>query len=443
MLLLGVLALVAIVSVWHPHDLRLAVARMFQPWAHLPWPQADQLEFVSLPKAIASGQELQIEIIDRVPPLPLQIDVYVRGADASASSEVNSYLANNLSEVAVVTLPSIEQAIEIRAIGGDDRTMPWQRIDVAQPPQLESFRFQVNPPVYTGRPATEIVGNRIQVLARSRVRFFGRFEEAIQRIEVDVQHTSEASRLTDSNATNESALSTSLLSDGSITLDDDQRGFSIAVCDEQAQKSAVSWRLRVTTLAGVVITTPEVWAVEILEDTPPTVVLAEQELSQISTDALLPLRGNAADDLGLSEVAMRWQIEAAETTEPGKWQLWSASENEGNARREFVVEKTWQLESQIPLVAGQRLQIWLEAKDTLGQLGKSTPQTLEVRDSRDVLESIAGRQSELLEQVRALTEAQRRNSQLASRSREIIQHSDTVRREEVDARQCFSDATIY
>ncbi len=448
-LLLSVLAIVAVVAAWHPQDMRRALARLFQPWATLPWPQADQLEFVNLPKAIARGQELQVEIIDLVPPLPQQIDVYVRVVDANVPSEAIAYSANNLTDVAVVTLPSMDQAIEIRALGGEDRTMPWQRIDVAQPPKLESFRFQVHPPAYTGRPDTEIVGNRIQVLARSHVRFSGRFEEAIQRVEVDVQNTSEANSLARSgerkvaveNEPSAGAPQALTGGNGSITLDDDKRSFSMLVCDESfqaiahenIQQSRVSWRLRVTTLAGVVITAPEIWAVEILTDVPPTVVLAEQELSQISTDASLPLRGNASDDLGLSEVAMRWQIEAAETTDPGKWQLWSTSDSERTSRREFVVEHTWLLGSQIPLVAGQRLQIWLEAKDTFGQLGKSTPQTLEVRDSQDVLESIAGRQSELLEQVRSITEAQRRNSQLASRSREIILQSETVRREEVDA----------
>ncbi len=85
------------------------------------------------------------------------------------------------------------------------------------------------------------------------------------------------------------------------------------------------------------------------------------------------------------------------------------------------------------LVSGQRLNLWLEARDALGQIGKSSSQSLEVREAADVLDSIAARQSQLLEQVRAITEAQRRNSQLASRSREIVEQAENVRREEIDA----------
>ncbi len=438
-LLLGVMILVVTASVRRPDEARLALARLFQPWANLPWPQADQLAFVNLPKALASGQELQLEIIDRVPPLPERIDVYVRRADMISTSrgttEATVYSASNLTDVAVVTIPSIDQAIEIRAVGGADRTMPWQRIDVAQPPQLASFRFQVDPPAYSGRPPMEIVGNRIQVLARSRVTFAGQFAEAVRSVEVVRQNTYADSGLAQAKGSQDAAASPlpTSLSDGTIDLNEDERSFSFVVSDETTAASVLNWRLRVTTVAGVAITSPEIWAVEILADAPPTVVLAEQELAQISSDVKLPLRGKASDDLGLSEVAMRWQIENTDMTEPGRWALWSNSDEPSATRREFNVEQVWQLDSQLPLVAGQRLQIWLEATDTLGQLGKSSPQSLEVRDAQDVLESIAGRQSQLLEQVRAITEAQRRNSQLAARSREIIQQSESVRREEADA----------
>ncbi len=69
----GLAALVIVAGIfaaWRPADAQLALTRLFAPWAELPWPQRDQLRFVNLPKVIASGHELNVEIIDLVPPCP-------------------------------------------------------------------------------------------------------------------------------------------------------------------------------------------------------------------------------------------------------------------------------------------------------------------------------------------------------------------------------------
>ena len=424
--LLAALVFAVSMAAWRPNDVRLAVARLFSPWLSLPWPQSDQLQFVDLPKVIANGHELNLEIVDAVPPLPESISLQVRYPDSDSPFEFINYPTKNLADVAIGSVPSVDQPIEIRAVGGDDDSMIWQRVDVAQPPKLESFRFRIEPPSYSGREPSEIVGNRIQVLVGSRVWFVGRVAEPVAGIEAVLQRKAEVAADSRQDAASSVAAN-------AVSLATNGRDFEWQVCDETTAVGFQAWRWKLTTQAEFAIESPELWSVEIVADAAPVVTLADQDLAQLSPEAVLRLRGSANDDLGLKDVSLRWQIEGTEAAEPGSFSLWSSSDDAQSARREFAIDRTWQFESNVGLLAGQRLMLWMEARDTLGQVGRSTSQTLEVRSAEDVLESIAARQSQLLDQIRSITEAQRRNSQLASRSREIVEQSGSVRREDVDA----------
>ena len=418
--LLAALALAASMAVWRPADVRLAVARLFSPWLALPWPQNDQLQFVDLPKVIANGHELNVEIIDAVMPLPETVVLQVRYPESDSPQEYINYPTKNLTDVAVGSVPSVDQPIEIRAVGGDDHNMAWQRIAVAQPPKLESFRFRIEPPKYSGRAPSEIVGNRIQVLAGSRVLFLGRVAEPLTGIEAAMQRRSESNTIAKLETDSETA---------AVTLAANGRDFEWQVCDESTAVGVQSWRWKLTTQADFTIESPELWTLEIVADAVPVVTLAEQELAQLSPDATLQLRGTAVDDLGLRSVALRWQVEGTEPGEPGSFSLWEVNAGADEPSREFALDRNWQFDSSVALLAGQRLMLWMEARDSLGQVGKSATQTLEVLSAEDVLESIAARQSQLLDQIRTITEAQRRNSQLAARSREIVEQADAVRRD--------------
>jgi hypothetical protein len=415
------LLFIGVVAIWRPADVRLAIARLLAPWADLPWPMQDQLQFVNLPKVVASGQELNLEIIDLQPPLPDNMQLQLRYPDSDSPLELITYPVKNMADVALASVPNVDQPIEVRAMGGDDDQMAWQRIDVAQPPKLDSFRFKIQPPEYSGRPPSEIIGNRIQALVGSRIVFIGRFAEPILKVEVAQQ-----SKSTDSARGANVELA-------EVELNGNGRDFEWLVCDERSQLGVQTWRWKVTARTDLTIEPPEIWSVELIADAPPVVTMKEQELSQLSPEAALLVKGNATDDLGLVDISLRWQIEGSDMVEPGKFSLWELGESGTPEQREFAVDRTWQLDSSLGLLAGQRLNLWLEARDSLGQIGKSSTQSLEVREAADVLESIAERQSQLLEQVRAITEAQRRNSQLAARSREIVEQADSVRREEIDA----------
>ena len=409
------------IALWRPTEFRLATARLLAPWAELPWPMQDQLQFVNLPKVIASGQELNVEIIDLQAPMPENIELLMRFPESDSPQELITYPTKNITDVAIASIPNVDQSIEIRAVGGDDNQMRWHRIDVAQPPKLESFRFKIQPPDYTGRPATEIVGNRLQALAGSHVQFVGRFAEPVLKVEVARQYKADAS-------TDESKAESA-----KVELNANGRDFEWLACDENTPLGVQTWRWRVTAKTELTIESPEIWSVELIADAAPVVTMKEQELSQLSPKAALLVKGGATDDLGLVNVSLRWQIEGSDIVEPDKFSLWELNAAGVKEQREFAVDRTWQLDSSLGLLAGQRLYLWLEACDSHGQVGKSSTQTLEVREAADVLESIAARQSQLLEQVRAITEAQRRNSQLASRNREIVEQAEALRRAEIDA----------
>lgn len=451
-------------TLWRAADVQHSLARLFMPLAKLPWPQADQLQFVNLPSVLTSGQELYLEVIDQRPPLPETIELQVRPVEHSNSQDISVYPMRNLDASAVVTLAEVDQAIEVRAIGGDDYRMAWQRIDVAQAPKLTSHQFQIEPPKYSGRPPLQIVGHRIQVLAGSRVTLSGSFAEPIARLTANPLPATRHGGTPATGATTSAAQATEPAvaeprTLPSVNLASNQRDFNLLIGDANTPPGTITFRLGITTREEVTIDSSEIWTVEVVADAVPAITLAEQELAQVAPQATLTLRGQATDDLGLSSIELVWNrlnnqpstlpptddigelpqadnVVAVELAPAQRVTIWSAKQADveaGLALREFTIEHAWEIASKLDLRAGDQLQLWLEARDTLGQVGQSNRQNLEVRDPQQILEALTQQQSLLLEQLQSLTDTQRRNAQLVQRSAEIIQQANDVRREEQDA----------
>ncbi|MCA9134281.1 MAG: hypothetical protein KDA45_14030, partial [Planctomycetales bacterium] len=434
--------LLAGVALRWPDETQLAMQRMVLPWAAHHWPRNDQLAFRNPPQVVAWGSDLQLEVIDRKLPAPEPIDLHFRSADDTSSRSVTVIPTTMVSDIAVGNLPAVQQAIEVRAVGGDDDTMPWHRIDVVQPPKLNKYSFVITPPDYAGQEAQELVGHHIQVLAGSQVKFVGQFSEPIDQAVVEllpapanVPPSVDALRSEGMPAVEEAAQPVQA-TEWLAMLEPDGRTLTIGSAEGQAitATQSLAWQLLISTRDGLHIHQPDSWSLEVVPDAPPVASLQAAELLQLSAQATLPLAGRATDDLGLTEVVARLQIDGAEDSEPRRYPLWTAGEPSAGQlpSREQVLQANWDLSTGPPLVTGQRISIWLEARDTSGQVGRSQSQSFEIRPSDELLLAIQERQNQILHRVRGLVDSQRRNAQLAARTRQRMQVEQRVDREETD-----------
>ena len=128
------------------------------------------------------GQPLDLFVVNVRGPLPQPVLVEFRQRGRLPQSEPLRMVplrdsADQSREAAAIRLPIDEGAIEFRAVGGDDREMPWHELRIVPPPKLESFRVEIVPPKYTGEAATMLpegatqvratVGSRVRVTAKA------------------------------------------------------------------------------------------------------------------------------------------------------------------------------------------------------------------------------------------------------------------------------------
>lgn len=418
-----VFVLVGLFFLW-PNETQVAIARLAMPWSAHHWPQRDQLAFRDPPSVVAIGSEIQLEIVDSCPPLPERVELQMRSSGASSSVLQSSFETIQVGDMAVGNLPPVTASIDVRAVGGDDRSMPWHRIAVVQPPQLTDYQFVVQPPGYSGLAKTEVIGRRIAVLAGSQVEFRGRFNEPIKQVAVKVL----SQPATDSKQ------------ELSARMANDSRRFELGSVTggPLTFQQSLDWQLAIVTAEGLEMLLPERWRIEATADAPPLIALQSSDLAELSANAQLVLRGQASDDLGLAEVVARLQVVGDENAQLASLPIWndtsitSSVVDLNDAQRELTIETPWNISQLSSLSVGQRIAVWLEARDSAGQWGRSDKQEFAIRDSQDLVKSIQHRQSQLLERVRELVDTQRRNSQLFSRADELARQTNRVEREQLD-----------
>ncbi len=454
------LTLIACFLIW-PQESWIGLARLTAPWAARPWPRADRLELQNPPLAVAAGSQNQVEIIDARPPLPEKVDLLLRPA-AEESSSVTLIPATVVGEMAVANLPPAELAFEIRAVGGEDQAMPWHRVEVVRPPLVDSFHFQVETPAYAGGESSEIVGKRIPALAGSRIQFRGHLSAPVRGLGLKLF----APVAPQVAAPQDGQPSESNASGWEIKLRDNLQDFVIADADggPWTARQSTSWQISVQTVDDLQITLPDLWSIDVIRDAPPVVLVREPAMREVSATALLPLFGQATDDLGLVRVVARAQMGQPVRTEllAGESNTTALAENEASIElniweamvdsedpsklsksvpKQKAIDTTWELLRELQAVAdsnstsfeGQDVTVWIEATDTLGQLGKSQPQRFVIRTEEQLLATLADKQRQLLEQIRDLSNSQRKNRELAARTAEVIAQSRMADQGAVDA----------
>ncbi len=436
-----------------------AMRRLMWPLGELAWPKTVELKLVredlspvtsspDKPLRTMQGQPLDLFVINARGRLPQPVHVEFRQRGRLSQSEPLRTAtlrdsADQTGEVAAIRLPLDEGVIEFRAVGGDDRDMPWHALHIVPPPKIESFRVEVAPPSYTGEPPMTLPEGATQVRAvvGSRVTIAAKLTRSVQRAEAG--STGHEIKLAENGR--DLRWKFAIQQPGTQTQ-------QLAVTDRDGFQNPSALRLEVVGVA----------------DPPPVVTLEQPGTDQLVTaNATIRLAAAARDDRQLRDVALEHSVVRTPTSEltPDVGVRATAEGGQATDREDWHVENVphegereanirldWALSKLSPAV-GDRIALRVVASDhcDVGEprVGRSVTRTLTVVTSEEKLSEIAHRLDLLLHDLEMLaTKQSQTNDQTdllrvqAEKAREFRpQDRDSLKRVELDQRQIDSRLT--
>ena len=144
-ILVGTAAMSLVVA--RPEASRVALHRLLKPWGNDAWPQVNHLKFPNPVRRIAYGHRFRAELIDaQSAPVDGEVTIlYRRGPEGTPPEKALMRFEAGLWSA---EREKVTQDFSYRAIGGDDRSMPWIDVQVVEPPTVREVRWKVDFPRY-------------------------------------------------------------------------------------------------------------------------------------------------------------------------------------------------------------------------------------------------------------------------------------------------------
>jgi hypothetical protein len=169
-----------------PESARIFLIRYFSPFSAPEWPRYCELEGVNIPKTIAKGDDLEVEIRSTGRRHPNTVTIY------SKSSSQDYYDAALMLRYGVSSFKkvfeNVNEPFKFYAVGGDART-PVYAIDVKVRPFIEEILLWFEFPSYTGMQNTPKEspvkgGTRSDVPVGSKVKFVATANNVLKRAQL-------------------------------------------------------------------------------------------------------------------------------------------------------------------------------------------------------------------------------------------------------------------
>ncbi len=135
-----------------PSDSFLALERLVNPLGDAAWPPVNDLAFTHRVDRLAAGQSFEIELIDRNRQMPGDVQIEYRWTNQSGQEQIDREKMQPVGDLMVARRDKVAASFDYRAEGGDDHRMPWQHVDVVEPPRIATLEIALHPPGYTGWP---------------------------------------------------------------------------------------------------------------------------------------------------------------------------------------------------------------------------------------------------------------------------------------------------
>lgn len=452
---LFVTAITALTVLLHPAEAVTSVKRLAFPFAPIPWPRAVELQLVHAdlssatfdpehPFLIARGDILELYVKNRKGKLPERVWFeYRMGDEGPVARETLRQTTvrdeqGQSHETAILSWIATRGEMQFRVSGGDDETMPFYRVEVVQPPNLESLQVTVTPPAYSSQPKDVLppgVGH-VQGLVGTTVEV---------------------------TATSDKPLKSAVLHVGSqagVDIPLDTTNSQIAVTFEITEPVASYYWIELTDERGFTDHEPVRYELRGIGDGVPVVTI-ESPVTDVTltADAELPIEILAKDDLGLREVRIRYQIGDDEVTKtiplfthPKQDALSPADGAAGLGPQQQQVDHIWKM-SDLQLEPGTQIVFRGEATDDCDvgppHIGSSIPRTITIVSRDQKQKELASRVGDLHDALKQATEMQQRarqqtrelQAQLDNVGELRSQDLDQLQRTELDQRQTASRLT--
>lgn len=289
-----VLTLLMLFGFTLPAEMSLGFKRLVMPWNESPWPRENHLELVDCPKKITQGESIELVCYDKQGKLPDDIIVEYRIASESGE-RFESVPMTIVGNEAVSTRQNIQNKLRYRVVGGDDRTMAWQTLEVLNPPTINNLEVEVVPPTYSGIPPYRSSG-RLEVLSGSYVSIKATTDQKLQSARV---------KLSDGSTIECQIVETG--NNFTIRPDSWQIKFDKSLTN-------ATWHIDLQSVDGSKISSsPQL--LRVVEDRSPKLkwVLPQSDL-YLTTRANIPIEIEAIDDLALSSCWLEGTITNLDTS---------------------------------------------------------------------------------------------------------------------------------
>jgi hypothetical protein len=406
-LLVGIGALA--ICLWQPRLAQVGLARLVNPLGRSEWPKAHRLAFKKTPRQLAVGQPFEVELVDLAGRLPSSVRLHYRYTVGDEVTEEVEPM-QRVGDLMLAHKDHITRPFEYRAEGGDDHSMEWISLVVVEPPRVEAFEVTLHPPAYTGFPATSSE-KRIRALRGTRVEIAGTATKPLRSASVKL----------DSGARY------------AATLDATGFGFKIAPADFLVDESTM-YSFELTDREDLIGGAETRWEIRAITDSPPSVSIEDPATNIfVTSDAALPVRILAKDNLRIASVSMEFTRSDRSNEEATRISLYTGPEKVTplaldappgslEAGESQPVEHRWEL-GPLGLKPGDLLSLSALASDYLPQVGQSAiSRRITIISPAELEDRLAQRQGVILAELsRALQMQRDARSQV---SRLEIQHRE-------------------
>ena len=396
---LGAVALAAA----DPKSCEIALARLVQPLADITWPQVHHLAIRNPAGRIARGQPFEVEVVDRDGVrLPAEVRIHYRSENPDGTLTHEAEPMRFVRGMMVARRERVMRPFSFRVEGGDDRSMPWQPVDVVEPPAIESLRVKLTPPPYTGWPPEQSDGN-IRALVGTRAEITAAATKPL----------SSATLLLDGGA----ALAARITEDG--------YGLSVPAAPSPPWTidGRRSYTFRLVDREGLSGGEDVRWEIHGIPDTPPTASIDEPSADLfVVARAVVPVRVTAEDNLAIRKIDLEFTRSDAAASPPQSLVLFAGPDraprtsgpiSAAGAADRRTLTYAWKLEG-LRLAPGAQVTFRAVATDYKPQAGKSDPRRLTIITPEELAERITSRQAAILAELSRVLEIERRGREQVS-----------------------------
>lgn len=388
-----------------------ALARIFHPFQHRPWPRVNHLVLDDVPEKMARGANFRVELYDKNHNLPSAAMIHFRYRDSHGKRVLISRPMERRGDRMTATWHNVMQSFDVWATGGDDQDMEPQTVEVVIPPRVSNLNLTLVPPGYTRLPARSS-GPNVEAFYGTAVRVLAEFDQPLLQ----------------------SALKTSLGETWPMEITQNELRAKLSEIPEN------EWRLSEEEYYWIAYTDrdgiecgseEDSYPIRIIRDQPPTVeMVPAAEPLLAAANASIPMSIRVEDNLAVQEIQLRYHVAADESANseisvfeqktPPTWEAGAYERDLNSIRDRISLEYTWDLSSVSGIEPGDRLAFYATATDFQPAEGRSASREVRIVTTAELQSWLEREHEKMVTDISRIFELQRKTSERTSQWRDSL-----------------------